>query len=255
MIVAIVGIVHSYDLLPYYLNHYRGLGVDKFVISCDPDDLDPTGELQQNLLAQADIELVDLPAGFRRSKMVGMIEEEVRSRTAADWAIPADLDELNQYPGDLRELVAQLERDGATHVTGELRDRLAPGGVLAELGSFEDGISIWDQYPLEANVTAKLAGGLTEKVLLSRGDLAWTMGHHRLRDALTLRAFESRGVAHHFKWRQGLTRSLAWRIENEKRLRMPWCKESIQLSNYLLEHGRIVPEDVDATVGWRPDRS
>ena len=178
MILAIVGIVHSYDLLPYYLRHYRELGVDRFAIACNPDDLDPAGGVKKMLASEPDVNVVDLPGGFQRSRLVGMIEEEVRLRTATaeDWAIPADLDELNQYPADLRDLVAQVEQYGFTHVSGELRDRLAPEGVLAGLKPFDRGVSIWGQYPLEANVTGRIAEGLTEKVLLPRGDLAWGIG-------------------------------------------------------------------------------
>lgn len=254
MIRAIVGIVHAYNLLPYYLSHYRELGVNRFTIACHPDDLNPTGELRRMLASQPDIDVVDIPRGFQRSHLVGMIEEEVRSRVALDddWVIPADLDELNQYPVRLRALVRQMEEDGFTHLAGELRDRLAPKGVLARLLPFDEGISIWEQYPLAANVTARIAGGMIEKVLLSRGDLAWSIGHHRMRDSPVLRPFGLTGVAHHFKWRDGLAQRLAWRVDNEKRAKVPWSKESVLLSNYLQEHGRIVPEDVDATVGWRP---
>lgn len=254
MIVAIVGIVHAYDLLPYYLRHYRELGVERFIIACNPDDLDPAGELRRMLASQPDIDTVDLPTGFQRSNLVGMIEEEVRLRSAiaGDWLIPADLDELNQYPTSLRGVVQQMEQGGFTHIVGELRDRLAPDGILKRLAPFDDGVSIWDQYPLEASVTARIAGGLTDKVLLSRGDLALGIGHHRMRDLPALRPFGSSGIAHHFKWREGLAQSLLWRVENEKRARVPWSRESVLLSNYLQEHGRILPEDVDATVGWHP---
>lgn len=254
MIVAIVGLCHSYELLPYYLEHYRGLGVDRFLVACEPDALDPSGGLRRVLASQGDVEVVALPAGFRRSNLVGMIEEEVRARTvtAGDWVIPADLDELNRYPADLRGLVAEMERDGSDYVAGEMRDRLAPEGLLRGLLPFERGVSIWEQYPLEADVTGRIAGGATGKVLLSRGDLAWGMGHHRMREAAALKAFRLGGVAHHFKWRAGLLEALAWRIENEERARLPWSRESARLSEYLREHGRVVPEDVGAAVGWRP---
>ena len=252
MIVAIVAIVHNYDLLPYYLQHYRRLGVQRFIISCDPGRLDPSDGLRRALSAQSDIEVVDLPGGFRRSNLVGMINEEVRSRsvTAGDWVIPADLDELNQYPAPLDDLVEQMLQSGSTYVAGRLRDRLAAGGLLTELAPFEEGLTIWAQYPLEADVTARIAEGQTEKVLLFRGDLPLSVGHHRLRDGTLSKAFEARGVAHHFKWRAGLDRVLAWRIENEVRAKVPWSRESTELTKYIKEHGRIVPKDVDAVAGW-----
>ena len=250
MIVAVVGIAHGHELLPYYLDHYRRLGVERFVVACSP-------ELQRTLAWGPDAEPVDLPHGFQRSRLVGMIEEELRVRYARadDWLIPADLDELNGYPASMPDLVAQMEREGATHVEGPLADRLAPDGVLAELRPFEDGQSIWDQYPLEATVGARLAGSRVDKVLLSRGDLGWGVGHHQLRDAPGLKPFSRRGAAYHFKWRADLGRNLAWRVENEARARAPWTAESVRLREYLDAHGRIRLEDVDARAGWRPAAS
>jgi hypothetical protein len=255
MIIAIVGIVYGYDLLQYYLSHYRQLGVERFAIAYDPAGIDPSGDLKQILARQSDVDVLKLPRGFQRSGLVGMIEEEIRSliATADDWLIPSDLDELNQYPAPLCEVVRQMKRDGCTHLVGELRDRLAPEGELAELLPFDQGISIWEQYPLAGNVTGRIGEGRIDKVLLSRGDLAWCLGHHQMRDSPRLRPFGRAGVAHHFKWRAGVAGTLAWRVTNEERARVPWSKESLRLSNYIQKHGRIVPADVDATGGWRPE--
>jgi hypothetical protein len=252
VILAIVGVVHAYDLLPYYLSHYRKLGVDRFAVACNPKELDREGDLKRTLALQADVDVCSLPRGFRRSNLVGMIEEEVRQRIATpdDWVIPADLDELNQYPEELHELTEKMRQHGFTHVTGKLRDRLARSGVLTALKPFERSVSIWEQYPLEADVTARITQGSTKKVLLSRGDLGWTAGHHRMRPSPLLKPFPSTGVAHHFKWRDGLAQTLTWRVQNEERARAPWSHESARLSDYLRERGRIALDDVNTTTGW-----
>jgi hypothetical protein len=91
-----------------------------------------------------------------------------------------------------------------------------------------------------------------DKVLLSRGDLAWCLGHHHMRDAPRLKAFGARGVAHHFKWRADVVRNVEWRVQHEERARVPWKAESARLRDYLHANGRIRLEDVDARVGWRP---
>lgn len=85
---------------------------------------------------------------------------------------------------------------------------------------------------------------------MSRGDLSWGMGHHQMRDILP--SFSLRGIAHHFKWRDGLLKNLSWRVKNEVRARVPWSEESMRLAKYLEQHGRILPADVDAVTGWRP---
>lgn len=252
MILAVVGIVHSFDLLPYYLDHYRKLGVARFVIACN---LDESGEMGDLLVGQPDIQVVPLPRTFRRSNLVGMVEEEIRSGTAGphDWVIPADLDEFNQFTNDLQKLVSEMEHYGYTHVVGELRDRLAPGGELTSLLPFERGVPIWRQYPLEASVTARVAQGSVDKVLLSRGDLSWTVGHHRMRAAPDLKRYPDAGTAYHFKWRDGLARNVAWRVQHETPARVPWCEESLRLGNHLREHGRIDLNGIETTHGWQPE--
>jgi hypothetical protein len=252
MILAVTGIVHAFDLLPYYLDHYRKLGVERFVIACDPDQ--GGGELGRLLSTQRDVEALPMPRTFRRSSLVGMIEEETRLRIADpdDWVVPADLDELNQYPDELRDLVRTMQRHGYTHVTGELRDRLAAGGELTSLLPFSRGIPIWQQYPLEGSVTSELAHGSVEKVLLSRGDLGWTVGHHRMRPRPTLMPYPRTGTAYHFKWREGLAGNLAWRVQHESRARVPWCKESLRLDEHLRNHGRINLDEIETTTGWQP---
>ncbi len=253
MILAITGILHACDLLPYYLDHYRQLGVERFVIACNPDQ--GGGELGRQLSAQADVETLPLPRTFRRSNLVGMVEEETRLRVAGpdDWVIPADLDELNQYPDDLPEIVRAMEHDGYTHLVGELRDRLADGGELTSLLPFSRGVPIWHQYPLEGSVTSQLARGSVEKVLLSRGDLGWTVGHHRMRPTPMLKAYPKMGTAYHFKWREGLAGNLAWRVDHESRARAPWYEESQRLGDHVREHGRINLDQIATSEGWKPE--
>lgn len=254
MIIAIVGIVHKSNLLPYYLQHYRYLGVQKFFVSCDPDKLDPSGALKEFILRQKDIELIQLPSGFRRSQLCGGIEEEIRKTVATsdDWVIPSDLDEFNQYPVTLPEFVHKLQSGFFTHMSGHLSDRISVSGELNGLLPIEDGVSIWKQYPLVGQVTALLSRGRTDKVLISRGDLAWGMGHHQMRDADNLNPYPELGVSHHFKWIGGLEQRLGWRIDNEQRVRLPWSEESLRLVNYFQQHGRVIHEHVAAIEGWHP---
>jgi hypothetical protein len=256
MIIAVTAIVHGYELLPYYLEYYRELGVEEFVISCDPEELDESGELGTYLAAQADVKLLPLPRTFRRSKLVGMIEEEIRKKIGrhSDWLIPADLDEFNQYPWPLRDLVERLERGGYTHVNGVFSDRLAVGGELVALKPQSEHISLWDQYPMEAAVTQRIGQGQLEKVMLSRGDVGWALGHHHVSARPDLKPHPDEGVVHHFKWRDTVLRTLNWRVSNEEKVGtgLPWVGETIRMREYLRQHGRIRYEDVGATPGWRP---
>jgi hypothetical protein len=254
MIIATVAIVHDYALLRYYLQHYRICGVERFFIACDSDDLDASGALTAFLGSQIDVVQLSLSRRFRRSRIVGATEEDIRRQVATpqDWVVPADLDEFNQFPLALADLAADLDAGGFTHVTGHLADRLAPEGHLARLEPFDNQIPIWDQYPLVADATSCIVEGTTEKVLLSRGDLPLWLGHHRLGDNAPNRPHPYVGEAHHFKWRDGLEATVEWRLANESKVSAPWRHESENLASYLSEHGRIRPEDTSARIGWAP---
>jgi hypothetical protein len=45
---------------------------------------------------------------------------------------------------------------------------------------------------------------------------------------------------------------LDWRIENEKRARMPWQKDSITLERFFKSHDRFDLQGLGATYGWQP---
>jgi hypothetical protein len=125
MILAVVGIVHSFDLLPYYVVPLLKVGVARFVIACNVNE---GGELGGLLVGRPDVLVLALPRTFRRSNLVGMVDEEIRVRASGphDWVIPAGLDELNQYLDDLQKLASEMEWCGYSRVVGELRHRLAP---------------------------------------------------------------------------------------------------------------------------------
>jgi hypothetical protein len=242
VIVCVTLIAHDHTLLPYYLEHYRRLGVDGFVIAAELGS-----PAVPRLRLQPDVEVVEPSGRFLRTHLVGMEEEEIRRHHVhrAAWLVPADLDEFNEYPGDLGELAAEMEAAGYTHVTGTLSDRVAADGSLAPLRDHADGVPIWDQYPLQAPVTERLAGARTAKVLLFRADLPLGIGHHRLA-CEGGRPLPRTGVTHHFKWRDGLAESLQWRVRNERRIRAPWAAESERLLAHLAASARLDLEALGA---------
>ena len=82
------------DLLPLFLDHYRKLGVGRFVI-VDNDSSDGTREL---LLDQPDVELHHAAASYAEANggslwVDGLIEEQARD----EWVVYVDADELLVY--------------------------------------------------------------------------------------------------------------------------------------------------------------
>lgn len=243
----------SYDvsLLPHFVSYYRSLGVEEFAIS--------VLEQRPGIRAEAEAVAASLGAGIhlygaaeweKRCGVEGANKDELRRRVAqpGDWLIPADLDEFIQFPAPLPALIDQLRAADAQYVTGMFRDRLAPDGMLA---ATESAPPIWEQYPLEAAVTERLAQGLCIKVILCRADCELSSGHHFVSGAMR-RWDGAAGTVHHFKWRAGLAEALERRVEVYRREKVSWIGECQRVVAYLAEHGRIIPEHFGARLGWQP---
>jgi len=244
----------SYDatLLPHFVAYYKSIGVDSFLISIDErvDGIwDNVARIAETL--PANIELV---AASERQKTTGVEfnnKEETRQRYIApsDWIIPADLDEFIQFPRPLPQLIKEIEEAGATFIMGQFRDRIARHGVLSDT---QPEPSIWEQYPLECNISELLVRCWCHKVTLCRGDCELTSGHHNvIRPAIPL--VSRRCIIHHFKWRQGLLEALHRRRQLYLQAGYGAHGEADVVINYISAHGRIIPEEFAAVEGWQPN--
>jgi hypothetical protein len=85
---------NEHDLLPLFLDHYRRLGVARFVI-VDNDSSDGTREL---LLDQPDVELHHTAAGYAGANAGTLwIDGLMQEQTPDVWVVYADCDELLVY--------------------------------------------------------------------------------------------------------------------------------------------------------------
>jgi hypothetical protein len=96
--------------LPYFLEYYRGLGVDRFLIIDNNSDDGTTEYLQ----AQPDVEYFFTDASYRGALSGRLWTQELADTYAVGrWVLTADADELLVYPGiesvDLPELCAYLD--------------------------------------------------------------------------------------------------------------------------------------------------
>jgi hypothetical protein len=244
----------SYDaaLLPHFVEYYSSLGVDAFIISID-ERVDGIWDVVERIakLLPANIELVPASERQRATGIEYNNKEETRQRYIKqdDWIIPADLDEFIQFPRTLPQLIKEMNAEGATFIMGQFRDRIARHGVLANT---ESEPSIWEQYPLECNISDLLVQCWCHKVTLCRGDCELSSGHHNvIRPAIPL--ISRRCVVHHFKWRQGLIEALNRRRKIYLQSGYGAHGEADAVIDYMSTHGRIIPQEFGAVEGWRPD--
>jgi hypothetical protein len=111
------------DILPGFLDHYRGLGIARFVI-VDNDSSDGSHEL---LLDQPDVELHHTTASFAAANGGTLwIDALLEEQAGGAWIVYADADELLVYDGcdrhPLRALAGRLDALGEAKLLAPLLD-------------------------------------------------------------------------------------------------------------------------------------
>ena len=230
-LISCVGVEHDLALLPHFLRHYLDLGVTPermhLVLNAPTADAPGLGQARAVLAAHGVGPAEDWVAPYTSDAMWEK-RREVQRRVAAptDWVVSADVDEFCEFPAPLADVLAECERQGVNCVQGVFIDRLAPGGRLAPV---EPEPSIWEQFPIEADVICTLRRGEhafqfgTVNVMACRGDVLPSRGgHHPLRDGVDVSfllgtplgrmpgitnaavRFSIPFRVHHFKWTEGV---------------------------------------------------
>ena len=159
---AFCAVKNELDILPAFLEHYRGLGVERFVMVDNASD-DGTHEF---LLRQPDVSLFFTDQPFYHSLCGRMWTDLLSSKLAlGEWTLTLDADELLIYEDfervPLPDFIASLERR-------QLKRLFAPLLDLYEL----EGNYYFDAAP---EITIKIDegllvfGGPRQRMALSRG--------------------------------------------------------------------------------------
>lgn len=209
------------SILPYFLKHYAGIGITRFVL------LYWQGQTRADLQALCAGYPVDLVPGLDCALDAYSCVEELQllnqlreDRIRPDeWFMIVDLDELCWFHGRNAPETARLaERLGYQALHGHLVDRIARDGRLACIRGQLD-----HQFPLATSITQAI-GACADKYTLSLGHLPILLGHHIVDAEERRRGFGLMEV-HHFKWVRGLEDLLNLRAKLHREQGFCWHTE------------------------------
>ncbi len=118
--------------LPYFLDYYRRLGVDHFLIIDNGSD----DGSRDYLVAQPDVSVWAAGAGYRQSRFgMDWLMHLLRSHGTGNWCLTVDVDEFLVYPfcetRPLRALTDWLDSGGARAFAAMMLD-MYPKGAMHE---------------------------------------------------------------------------------------------------------------------------
>jgi tetratricopeptide (TPR) repeat protein len=222
------------ELLPHWLEHYTNLGADELLLGIF-DDL--TGD------SMAEIDKCAQRWKFRRfvQHWGGATESETYCQRQSGcrragarpgtWILHTDLDEFQQYLQPIKEVAADAAKKNIKAVVGRFVDRVAADGSLPAIQPHP---SLFEQFPVECNMTESILKGSPLKVMMARFSVIVNSGHH---DAPQERANAAPvGKVAHFKWHGGLLERMRWGLRQEN-ASMEWKGDTRRFLAWLDQHG------------------
>jgi hypothetical protein len=164
--------------LPYFLDHYRRLGVGHFLI-VDNDSADGTADL---LRAAPDVSFWTTGQSYRAARFgMDWVAALMRRHAAGHWCVTVDADELLVYPGHeeepLPDFTRRLDAAGVGFMAALMLD-LYPRGPLSQahcppgtnpaevLCWFDADGYDWERQPRFGNISVR--GGVRRRAFFAR---------------------------------------------------------------------------------------
>lgn len=232
----------SYDvaILPEFVRHYAKLGMESIhvaVLELKPGLMQEVRDVGATCCLPVHVH----PAHPRwvTTKLEAQNKDELRLRLFLkpdDWYIPADLDEFVDFGESVPSLLSRMQGHG--YAMGGFIDRVSADGSISQ---YDPTLSIWDQYPVETHITRDVMRIDHRKVVLARGHLGVSSGHHRIRQE-EHRCLPAEFPIHHFAWRAGRMEALLARKQNYERLGID-CAPLVRIMDYVaMNRGKLLAQ-------------
>lgn len=185
------------NLLFHFLDYYSIKGATRFLFGVTNGKANPVWEELHKVKFPMETRIVHSYDGELDEYMEGCFINYYRPPDD-EWYIPADLDEFHAIDGihSFPKLQAECEKEGADYVLSKFVDRVACDGVI--LPKVLTTMSVFDQFPIETNITEEVMKGYGGKVCLARPSVIVNAGHHLVENPT--KPYSVTGKTYHFKW-------------------------------------------------------
>lgn len=220
MIRLITVIGHGIELLPHFIQHYRG-EVDEINIivysSANYPDLED--DVKMVIKSYPTVKIIHSEHWREFDwEHVTFLYNYYKRQNPEDWHVIADIDEFQIYSKPIREIVEDCENNGWEFVTGGFIDRVGYDGEFPEI---YESASIWKQFPMAGFFRYPISKACPNKVTLCKGKVEISNGqHYAIFDGDT--TWKWRGwnhplrypihknftQVHHFKWDSTIKRRI-----------------------------------------------
>jgi Glycosyl transferase family 2 len=239
---AIASLYENVDLVPHFLAHYTRLGVHRIllVVRTPKQDDILSSAVEQAKSYGANVYWFSA-ARFADSDKADAEQFVLRETGLGpdDYVMHLDVDEFQEYPASLSEIVTAMNQADDWALRGWLVDRVAEGGILAPIRLVP---SIGEQYPFGCDLTLKVLRAWTQKIVLCRGRVRLQGGvRHDTCNAYYDRVPVGRSeeyLVHHFKWTAGILDRIRERLRTAA-LGSAYERECQRLLKYFDSTGAI----------------
>ena len=238
------------NLIKHFINHYRGIGIEKFLIAINATSENDTKDAVDILTGLGVTPEVWVGDFFELSKTDRL--HKLQKKVITEWTFVVDSDEFAQID-NLQLIIDKCNKYKRIAVHGKLIDRFAPSYKLNPVDPDE---SIWNQFPIESNINMlELIGGTDTKAFMFKtGIYMSSYGNHALYVIKPLHNMDSRQIGDqfyypyrfniaHFKWTSTCYERLKARIDSfAKDFENQWHKE-IQIMAQNIKNGVVNLDD------------
>ncbi|HED12751.1 MAG TPA: PqqD family peptide modification chaperone [Gammaproteobacteria bacterium] len=250
-IILVIPVGRDFRLLPRCLEHYHLQGVEQIFL---------------NVHARMEwgSDLVDRiqEIGRQYNARIGHVHHRVYTESCHttriildhyakqdDWVIYSDVDEFQEYPDSLHNIIEYCERNQYDYVRGLLLDRVAIDGSLPMLNDR----SLPAQFPVAAQITGVIRHGDTNKIVLSRAGIPMGSGQHFTAAGKGAPVQTLRVTVHHFRWDSEAPANLSYMKQMLDSIDVVWAGEYQRILDHLgRNNGRFDLSDPALMVHYPP---